>query len=684
MEIKKKNVRRRFQTAGRLYQYVGDLIYFFFRKGVDTSTLAPPLDSHKCIEAENTSEEMTRSYKELESSSTDNLASICCCPSTSQHHQTIPKSSKNNSTIRFSPYANTKSSNQLESSSTDNFASICCYPSTSQHHQTIPKSSKNNSTIRFSLYANTRGESHHNMLNVNDLIQWILKSHLSRNCCESLLKILSKKTIPILPSLRTLLHTERNITTVTLSGMEYYYFGLRKQIIANLMKQDCQNLHESHDQVLRLSIHIDGMTVFKSSSKTMWPILCRFVDLQCVRVFPVTLTCGFHKPTNLDFLEEFITDLNEIINDGIVAHNEKFSVELHSIVADAPARALVKGTVQFNSLHGCDFCKCLGERVQNRTVFLKTLDLDIRTNNDFRTQTDVDHHKTTTPLTKIYSLNFPLDMPADYMHQVCLGVTKKLLALWIGGRKEKECGYSKVVKGSKKLSQHQVTIVSNKLLELKKFISLCTFSRQPRSLSELTNWKATEFRQFLMYTGKLVLKDTLDKDCYSHFLKLNIAISMLCDFDDHKYDMVLKLLQDFVTDGRRLYGDTFLTYNVHTLLHLPLLCRRFRSLNNINAFPFESYLHQLKKHVKPGNHILKQAILRVLEKQFHQLNADQDLLEASSQLEKCVKSPNNSFIYESLCLELVGLSLLDGNDFPVFTARVYKNKKLLFTRPEHF
>ena len=575
----------------------------------------------------------------------------------------------------------TKSTNELESFSTDNLASICCYTSTSQHHQTIPKSSKNNSSIRFSPYANTRGQSHHNMLNVNDLKQWILKYRVPRNCCESLLKILSSKTIPKLPSVRTLFHTERNITTVTLSGMQYYYFGLRKQIVANLMKQDCQNLRESHDQVLRLSIHIDGMTVFNSSSLTMWPILCRFVDLQCVRVFPITLTCGHHKPTGLEFLEEFITDLNEIINKGIVAHNEKLSVTLHSIIADAPARALVKGTVQFNSFHGCDFCKCLGQSIQGRTVFLKTHDLEIRTDNDFRTQTDVDHHKRTTPLTKIYSLNFPLDMPADYMHQVCLGVTKKLLTLWIGGRKEKKGGCLKLVKGSKKLSQHQVITISNKLLELKKFISLCTFSRQPRSLSELVNWKATEFRQFLMYTGKLVLKGTLDKECYMHFLKLNIAISMLCDFDNHKYEMVLKLLQDFVIDGRRLYGNTFLTYNVHTLLHLPLLCRRFGSLNYINAFPFESYLHQLKNYVKPGNHVIKQAILRVLEKQSHQPNSDQDLLEISSQLEKCVKSPNNSFIYESSCLELVGLSSVHGNDFPVFTARLYQNKKPLFIYP---
>ena len=58
------------------------------------------------------------------------------------------------------------------------------------------------------------------------------------------------------------------------------------------------------------------------------------------------------------------------------------------------------------------------------------------------------------------------------------------------------------------------------------------FARQPRSLNEVERWKATEFRQFLLYTGMVVLKQFLSKDMYSHFLTLCVGISILLETDN--------------------------------------------------------------------------------------------------------------------------------------------------------
>lgn len=46
------------------------------------------------------------------------------------------------------------------------------------------------------------------------------------------------------------------------------------------------------------------------------------------------------------------------------------------------------------------------------------------------------------------------------------------------------------------------------------------FARQPRSLFEVERWKATEFRQFLLYTGPVVLKGIVTDTMYDHFLCL--------------------------------------------------------------------------------------------------------------------------------------------------------------------
>lgn len=44
------------------------------------------------------------------------------------------------------------------------------------------------------------------------------------------------------------------------------------------------------------------------------------------------------------------------------------------------------------------------------------------------------------------------------------------------------------------------------------------FARLPRSLDDLEFWKATEFREFILYTRVIPLKSNLKKEQYNHFL----------------------------------------------------------------------------------------------------------------------------------------------------------------------
>lgn len=50
------------------------------------------------------------------------------------------------------------------------------------------------------------------------------------------------------------------------------------------------------------------------------------------------------------------------------------------------------------------------------------------------------------------------------------------------------------------------------------------FARRPRSLDICSKYKATEFRQFLLYTGPVVTYGILDEQLYKHFLFLHAAI----------------------------------------------------------------------------------------------------------------------------------------------------------------
>lgn len=147
--------------------------------------------------------------------------------------------------------------------------------------------------------------------------------------------------------------------------------------------------------------------------------------------------------------------------------------------------------------------------------------------------------------------------PLDYMHLVFLGVTRKLIHLWMSK------GLVTVRLHSSKISE-----ISNSLLSLKPYIPT-EFARKPRTLDDICRWKATELRQFLLYTGPIVLKPILSEECYNNFMALSIAMTILLSANHKKkVKFANQLLHYFVGCFGNIYGSHFISHNVHGLLHL--------------------------------------------------------------------------------------------------------------------
>ena len=161
------------------------------------------------------------------------------------------------------------------------------------------------------------------------------------------------------------------------------------------------------------------------------------------------------------------------------------------------------------------------------------------------------------------------------MHQICLGVMRRLLTIWFRG----------LARVGTTVSGSMTCKVNEKLSKIRRYVP-SDFVRKPRSLAELEHWKATEYRQFLLYTGLYVLKGCLSSCYYDHFLTLSVACHILVtpSLAISHLDFARTLLRYFVDCGRVLYGSKFLVYNVHLLLHITddvatQCCLLFRKLS---------------------------------------------------------------------------------------------------------
>lgn len=436
---------------------------------------------------------------------------------------------------------------------------------------------------------------------------------------------------------RTLRSTPRQITVQSLSGGQFVYFGVKENILRRLklvvsvnsqynnftsdcfcrLQSNCQN------KLLSISVGIDGVPMSRSSKHEFWPILGKLDQFRCSSIFVIGLFYGKSKPSNLDFLREFVDEMKGLEADGIVFGNEKFDIRISTLIADTPARNFLKCVKSFNSYSGCDKCTQVGEW-EGRMVFPE-IQLNLRSDDDFLNQSNPSHHKCACILSEL-KIGLVSQVPFDYMHLVCLGVVRKIVRQWVKGKKPH------------KLRSREINQASDILISFKKLLPK-EFQRKPRSLFEIDNFKATEFRTLLLYTGYAAFCK-IPENYFKHFLLLHAAMFILLSdkADDVEFNKIAEtLLLKFVETGKLIYGNNFCVFNVHGLLHLASDARYYGNLNRISAFPFENFMQQIKKMKKSNTNYLAQVSNRIIEREGLEIRSN----EKTENFRLCNKSDSN-------------------------------------------
>lgn len=449
--------------------------------------------------------------------------------------------------------------------------------------------------------SDTESEVHPSSLD-DDLATWATEHKITHVALNSLLSILREHDLNLPKDARTLLGTVRSNRTEiqNKAGGQYYHFGLL-QSISGVLYKNMDILRNITN--LELQVSIDGLPLYKSSATQFWPILGAVQNL--VQEEPVTigLFCGAGKPSSLDeYLSDFISEIKEL-GKGFEFEGVKLTLKLTSMVCDAPARAFLKKVKGHTGYHGCEKCIQDGVYLENRMTFPRN-DMPLRNDESFRNKTDSDHHHGTSPLEET-SLDMVSGFPLDYMHLVCLGVMRRLLLLWL-----------RLGPLTCRLSGFQVSVLTERLIGAQKNVPM-EFARKPRALKEIDRWKATEFRQFLLYTGPVMLKDLLSTEVYKNFLLFFVGIFILSNNSliGDNMDYANDILRLFVTHFGQLYGPKFLSYNVHSLVHLAEDAKQHGVLDNFSAFKYEDHLHKLKRLLRKPTCPLSQIVRRFSEMQ---------------------------------------------------------------------
>lgn len=449
---------------------------------------------------------------------------------------------------------------------------------------------------------------------IDDLKTWAIESNVNHKQINLLLHSLKRYHPEIPLDARTLLNMPVTSSIVTIisnsSNAQFVYLGIQN----NLSYQLDSGLHNILTNISATSIqlvcNVDGIPITKSTSAQFWPILCMVYlkDYRCPP-FPVAIYYGNTKPVSLDqYLQDFINEINVLINNGLTYRKETYEIILKAIVCDAPARAFLKCIKGHTGFYSCERCHQKGNYINHRLVFPILCDpesVELRTDTNFRSQTLQEHHTGMSPMVRIDKFDIIQGLPLDYMHLACLGVCRRLLNIWCKGVSQFRLSPSLKEEISRYSSQIQYCIPTE-------------FSRHPRSLSELDRWKATEFRLFSMYTGMILLKGKLPEKQYKHFLLFSIVLRILGAgiYGDDLGDIANILIRTFTDGYEKLYGIEELVYNVHSLQHMVSeVVSQSRKLDDISCFDFENYLGQMKKLLRQPNKPLQQVVRRIGEKQ---------------------------------------------------------------------
>ena len=201
--------------------------------------------------------------------------------------------------------------------------------------------------------------------------------------------------------------------------------------------------------------------------------------------------------------------------------------------------------------------------------------------------------------------------PVEYLHHVCLGVTKRMLELSFA------IGDSRKRNTKRKLSSPNLY---NRKMAIQKVVS--EFGRRGRNM-DFKVMKGEEFRNLLLFFFPFVLDSIADntrdaklerKLWITYVFQIRAYVLPDEEFVNVSSDKLDYCMNEFATLFEHLYGTSNSSYNIHMMSHLKKIRKRGK-LTDTSTFKHESYYGEMRRSyvsgtASTGKQILKNAYVR--------------------------------------------------------------------------
>lgn len=255
---------------------------------------------------------------------------------------------------------------------------------------------------------------------------------------------------------------------------------------------------------ISLQWNADGVQTFKSSKVSMCPVQVSINELNYRQRKENILLAGLwaatDKPVVNLYLKPFVEELTDLHENGIECllpgFEQSINVKVHTLLSpvDSVERCALQNIHQFNGEYGCSFCLNKGERVPVGNGHArvhrggegkKRTDKQLK-RHAVKAETEnvvVKGVKGVSILLLLPIFSLIKCFPPEYMHSILLGVVKLFLVTWFDPKNFQKPWYL----GTK------IHTIDARLLAMRPPNEI---SRTPQSISNISQWKASEFKKF--------------------------------------------------------------------------------------------------------------------------------------------------------------------------------------------